>query len=116
MPVPVQADAKIRSSRGCLRVRSPDLSDREITRYYTFTQKELDLIHRRRRPSNRLGFAVQLALLHFPGRTLMEVKEVPKAILSAIADQVAVPVSAFAGYGARENTLYEHTDELRPAS
>jgi len=49
----------------------PDLSDREIARYYTFTEKEQELINRRRRASNRLGFAVQLAVLKFPGRTLM---------------------------------------------
>jgi TnpA family transposase len=91
----------------------PDLSDREIARYYTFTEKERELINRRRRASNRLGFAVQLALLKFPGRTLMEVKEVPRPVLAAIAEQVGVPVSAFTSYGERENTLYEHLDELR---
>ena len=91
----------------------PDLSDREIARYYTFTEKERELINRRRRASNRLGFAVQLALLKFPGRTVMEVKDVPKAVLAAIAEQVDVPASVFPSYGRRENTLYEHLDELR---
>jgi hypothetical protein len=90
-----------------------DLSDRDIARYYTFTEKEQELIHRRRRASNRLGFAVQLALLKFPGHTLMEVKEIPRAVLTAIAEQVDVPASAFTSYGDRENTLYEHLDELR---
>jgi len=42
-----------------------DLSDREIARYYTFTQKDLELINQRRRHHNRLGFAVQLAVLRF---------------------------------------------------
>src|SRR5713226_6136962 len=90
-----------------------DLSDRDIARYYTFTEKERELINRRRRASNRLGFAVQLALLKFPGRTLMEVKDVPRPVLTAIAEQVEVPASAFTSYGERENTLYEHLDELR---
>src|SRR5260221_4788727 len=90
-----------------------DFSERDIARYYTFTEKERELINRRRRASNRLGFAVQLALLKFPGRTLMEVKDVPRPVLTAIAEQVDVPVSAFASYGERENTLYEHLDELR---
>lgn len=84
----------------------PDLSDREIARYYTFTEKERELI-------NRLGFAVQLALLRFPGRTLMEIKEVPRSVLTTIAEQLGVAASAFAEYGERENTLYEHLDELR---
>jgi TnpA family transposase len=72
-----------------------DLSDRDIARHYTFTEKERELINRRRRPSNRIGFAVQLALLKFPGRTLMEVKDVPRAVLTAIAEQVDVSASAF---------------------
>jgi TnpA family transposase len=71
----------------------PDLSDRKIARYYTFTEKERELINRRRRASNRLGIAVQLALLKFPGRTLMEVKEVPKPVLAAVAEQVSIPAS-----------------------
>lgn len=91
----------------------PDLSDREIARYYTFTEQERELINRRRRDSNRLGFAVQLALLRFPGRTLMEVKQVPRPVLTSIAEQLGVAPSAFADYGERENTLYEHLDELR---
>src|SRR6266702_3806194 len=49
-----------------------DLSDREIARYYTFTQKDLDLFHQRRRRHNLLGFAVQLAVLRFPGRPLKD--------------------------------------------
>src|SRR6266478_9784438 len=94
--------------RHALTQISSDLSDRDIARYSTSTEKERELIHRRRRASNRLGFAVQLALLKFPGRTLMEVKEVPRAVLNAIAEQIDVPASAFASYGERENTLYEH--------
>jgi TnpA family transposase len=43
----------------------------------------------------------------------MEVKEVPRPVLAAIAEQVGVPTTAFASYGDRENTLYEHLDELR---
>ncbi len=43
--------------RNALTHIPPDLSDREIARYYTFTEKERELINRRRRASNRLGFA-----------------------------------------------------------
>ena len=45
----------------------------------------------------------------------MEVKDVPRPVLTAITEQVGVPASAFASYGERENTLYEHLDELRRA-
>jgi hypothetical protein len=38
---------------------------------------------------------------------------IPSRVLAAIADQVQVPASAFARYGERDNTLYEHLDEIR---
>lgn len=92
-----------------------DLSDREIARYYTFTQKDLDLINQRRRHHNRLGFAVQLAVLRFPGRPLKDLAGVPSRVLAVIADQVQVPASAFFRYGDRDHTPYEHLDEIRRA-
>ena len=39
--------------------------------------------------------------------------EVPAAILTHIAAQVGVKVNAFDQYGLRENTLYEHLDQIR---
>jgi Domain of unknown function (DUF4158) len=90
-----------------------DLSDREIARHYTFTQKDLDLIRQRRRLHNRLGFAVQLAVLRFPGHPLKDLAGIPARVLAAIADQVQVPASAFTRYGERDNTVYEHLDEIR---
>lgn len=85
----------------------PDLSDRG---YYASTEKERELINRRRRASHCPGFAVYLALLKFPGRTL---KEVPRAVLTVIAERVDVPASAVPSSGDRANTLYVHPDERR---
>src|SRR6266508_4049705 len=95
-------------------VRIPDdLSDREIARYYTFTPDDLAVIKRHRRPANKLGFAVQLAVLRFPGRTITELPSIPARMLAYIAHQVGVDGAAFAHYGTRENTIYEHLDEIR---
>jgi len=38
-----------------------------IVRHYTFPPEDMALIRRRRRAANRLGFAVNLAYLRFPG-------------------------------------------------
>ena len=35
--------------------------------YYTFSKEDLELINKHRRDENKLGFAVQLAVLRFPG-------------------------------------------------
>ncbi len=95
-------------------VRIPDdLADREIARYYTFTPDDLAVIKRRRRAANKLGFAVQLAVLRFPGRTITELPSIPARLLAYIAQQVGVDGAIFAHYGMRENTIYEHLDEIR---
>ena len=92
-----------------------DLSDRDIARYYTFSEKDLERINQHRRRHNKLGFAVQLAVLRYPGRPLKDLGTIPTRVLAVIADQVQVPASAFARYGERDNTIYEHLQEIRQA-
>src|SRR5579859_3387327 len=93
-----------------------DLSERDLARYYSFTQEELKLINSRRRPENRFGFAVQLALLRFPGRPLAEYRgdfrQVPHPILKTISHQIGLPVSIYREYGQRTSTLYEHIEDI----
>jgi len=95
-------------------VRIPaDLSERDLGRFYTFSPRDLVIIDRHRRPANRLGFAVHLGLLRFPGRTLADVAEVPERVVQYIAQQVGVDPVVFDQYGERDNTIFEHLDELR---
>jgi TnpA family transposase len=68
----------------CVRIPA-DLSDRDLGRFYTLSARDLQLINRHRRPANRLGFAVQLALLRFPGRTRADGPEVPARVVEYIA-------------------------------
>jgi TnpA family transposase len=46
----------------------PDLSERDLGRFYTLSARDLEIIGRHRRPANRLRFAIHLCLLRFPGR------------------------------------------------
>ena len=48
----------------------PPTEPAAIVRHYTFSAEDLALIRQRRRATNRLGFAVHLAYLRFPGRVL----------------------------------------------
>jgi TnpA family transposase len=45
-------------------------SQNDLIRYYTFTETDFALIRQRRGDANRLGFAVQLCLLRYPGSML----------------------------------------------
>lgn len=92
---------------------SPNLSERELGIYFTLTQYDIELIKRRRRDYNRLGFAVQLCVLRFLGRALSDINEVPTQIVDYIANQINANAKSFAAYGEREATKYEHLEEIR---
>lgn len=63
----------------------PSDNDWDLGTYYTFSQHDLDIINNHRRDHNRLGFAVQLAVLRFPGWSLSDLKMIPDSALSYIA-------------------------------
>ncbi|MEM7770029.1 MAG: DUF4158 domain-containing protein [Cyanobacteria bacterium P01_A01_bin.37] len=56
------------------------LSELERFRYYTLSPKKIALIQKRRGVANRLGFALQLCYLRYPGRALQPQETVPEAI------------------------------------
>src|SRR5271157_4847863 len=91
----------------------PPTDPAAIVRHYTFSPEDLALIRQRRRAANRLGFAVNLAYLQFPGR-VPGVDEAPPAdMLAFIAAQVGCEAAEFAGYARREETRWEHLGELQ---
>jgi TnpA family transposase len=85
----------------------------EIVRHYTFSAGDMELIQKRRRPHNRLGFAVHLAYLRHPGRVLGPSEMPPTAMLGYIADQLNVSGASFSDYANREVTRWEHLGELQ---
>lgn len=92
----------------------PDgLSERDIARYYTLTPQEIAFARTRNGFSNKLGIAVQLGMLRFPGRTLTDIVDIPQEILDYIAQQVDVPVEFFLDYGNRQPTLSNHLKLIR---
>lgn len=67
-----------------------------VERLYTLGSNELAEIFRRRRPANRIGFAVQLCYLRAPGRPLRADEIPPMPMLVLLAEQLACAVSDFA--------------------
>jgi TnpA family transposase len=83
----------------------PDTRD-ELIRLYTFNDAELAIIRQRRGPANRLGFALKLCYLRFPG-VVLGVDESPfPPLLRMVATQLKVPVESWAEYGLRAVTYF----------
>jgi TnpA family transposase len=90
----------------------PDNRD-DLIRRYTLSQSDLSVIRQRRGSANRLGFAVQLSYLRFPG-VVLGVDESPSPpLLHLIAGQLKIPVEHWAEYGDRAQTRREHLVELQ---
>lgn len=89
----------------------PESQD-DLIRYYTFNEPDLSLIRQHRGDANRLGFAMQLCLLHYPGYALASDMAVTEPIIQWVTRQVRVNVSEWVKYGEREETRREHFQEL----
>ena len=90
-----------------------EMSDQMLARYYTLSEDDQSLMKQRRRNHNRLGFAVQLAYLRFPGRTWAANEEASPLVVSYIASQLKLNPMSIVQYGQdREATRYEHLAEL----
>ena len=90
----------------------PDTED-ELIRHYTFSEPDLSLIRQRRGDANRLGLAVQLCLLRFPGQGLLPSTAVPMSLLHWIGRQLRLDPACWPQYAEREETRRKHLIELR---
>src|SRR5690349_8822750 len=80
-----------------------------------FTRTDLDLIATRRGNVNRLGFAVQLALLRHPGLPLADISEPIDALVDWVAEQLELSALTFAEYARRPQTMTDHARDVAAA-
>jgi hypothetical protein len=89
-----------------------DLTIPEMARYYALSAEDIAFIRQHRGPNNRLGIALQLCSLRFPGRMLMQISSISERVVVYVAEQLNLPATAFAGYGKRRGTLYDHLQNI----
>ncbi len=89
-----------------------DLSAQELARYYTLSPEDKDFIFRHRGPANRLGVAVQLCTLRFPGRFLLQMTAISEQLVGYVAEQLNLPAEPFTQYGRRRETPYDHLQNI----
>jgi TnpA family transposase len=88
------------------------LDEREIARYWTLSPQDLLRLERRRRDSNRFGFALQLCLLRFPGWSPKRGQPVPEALVRYLGDQLLIEAPDLEQYFHRPPTRSEHLQEI----
>ena len=85
----------------------------EMARHYVLSSEDLALVRAKRRAANRLGFAIQLCALRYPGRAFEPLEAPPAPMLSFIASQIGVDPALFGEYARRGETRREHLIELQ---
>lgn len=84
-----------------------------LLKHYTLADDDLEYIRERRRPENKLGFALQLCALRYPGRLLSPGEVIPEPVIMYLAAQLGLSAEALAEYAIREETRHEHLAKLR---
>ncbi|KZL12950.1 Tn3 transposase DDE domain protein [Pseudovibrio axinellae] len=84
-----------------------------LLKHYTLADDDLQHIRQRRRAENRIGFALQLCALRFPGRALYSGELIPTEVLKFIGAQLGITGDALLTYASRRQTRHEHMEALR---
>src|SRR5271165_3368895 len=87
-------------------------STQELIRLYTFSESDLALIRQHRGAANRLGFAIQLCYMRYPGVVLEPGKEPFPPLLDMATSQLNVESERWAEYARRDETRREHLLEI----
>lgn len=92
-----------------------DLPTNETTllHHYILADDDITNIMQRRKPQNRLGFALQLCAFRYPGRLLQSGEIIPLEVSRFIAAQLGMGPEDLSTYALREETRREHLIDLR---
>ena len=83
-----------------------------MARRFTLSGADRDLVVGRRRDANRIGFAVQLALLRYPGMALAQLAQPVEPLVQWLARQLEIPAAPFEEYARRPQTMTDHAHLL----
>jgi TnpA family transposase len=91
----------------------PPTEQRELVRYYMLSDADLVVIRRCRGDHNRLGYALMLCYLRFPGRVLRAGERPPAPLCAFVADQIEALPSCINEYLATERNRQRHAIECQ---
>lgn len=85
----------------------------DFIRHYSLSESDISLIGQKRGNTNRLGFAIQLCYMRYPGIALSEGETPDRELLKFVATQLDCHPNDWETYGLREVTKREHSLELQ---
>ena len=91
----------------------PPTEQRELVRHYTLSDADLATIRRCRGDHNRLGEALMLCYLRYPGRPLRAGERPPEPLLAFVAKQIDVRPEAIDDYLSAERNRQSHAAQLQ---
>jgi TnpA family transposase len=89
---------------------APATDERGMVRHYTLSADDMALINRRRGNPNRMGLAVLLCYLRFPGRILKQGEQPPEVLCAFVAEQLGLDVAHFGDYAELDQTRRDHVN------
>ncbi|WP_318918930.1 Tn3 family transposase (plasmid) [Sinorhizobium medicae] len=78
-----------------------------VVRHHSLDANDLAAINSARTPETRLGYALQLCCLRYPGRHLRRGELLPAVMLDHIAEQIGADAEVIAGFARRTPTRYD---------
>jgi hypothetical protein len=101
------------SSEQRIRLFAIPTDSAEMARHYALSSDDLELIRTKRRAINRLGFAIQLCLLRYPGQGIGPGEHPPPAMIAFAAQQLGLSSAHYSDYALRDQTRREHAVEIQ---
>lgn len=87
--------------------------DDTLIRYWSLDEVDRRLLETRRRDDTRLGLALQLCALRYPGRLIQRGEVIPEGALAFLAEQLGVDPDVLSTFARRASTRYEQLAILR---
>ncbi len=104
---------KIFSSEEYLSLLAFPTEQADLVQCYAFSENDLSVIRQHRGNHNRLGFAIQLCCLRYPGITLTPTDQPPADLIIFVASQLNVNPDDWNNYAERDQTRQEHLLEIQ---
>ena len=90
----------------------PD-TEEAVMRFHHLDAGDLAAIATARTPETRLGYALELCCLRYPGRHLRRGETLAAVVLDHVADQIGVEADVIAGFARRNPTPYDQLATIK---